>query len=173
VNIQSEKVNQLATLVHDRMGLHFSGHKKKSLLKGVELSAEQLSYSSMDSFVDYLLVNKWNKKIIETLAAELTIGETYFFRHRKIFDMVEQYIIPEKSKDKKLKFWSAACSTGEEPYSIAVTLDRMIPDINKWDIKILATDINKESLKKAKHGVYRNWSFRESKFPNKISIIFK
>ena len=164
---QVKGIEQLAPLIHDRMGLHFNENKKRELILGITSSAKNLGYSSTESFINFLLNNKWKQDILDSLASELTIGETYFLRNRKLFDMIVNCVIPEKSKNRKLKFWSAACSTGEEPYSIAVVLDRTIPDINKWDIEIIASDINKNALQKAESGVYRPWSFRESEFPDK------
>ena len=163
----SDRIKELAVLVHDRMGLHFTDDKKRELTHGVARIAKVLGYSSTDSFVDFLLVNEWNQEILDSLASELTIGETYFLRDRKMFDMIENCVIPEKSNDRKLKFWCAACSTGEEPYSIALVLDRTIPDISSWDIEIFASDINSHALQKAENGVYSSWSFRESELPDK------
>ena len=164
---QIQGIDELAVLIHDRMGLNFTENKQRELIQGISRSAKTLAYSSTESFVDFLLKNDWEHEIINSLAAELTIGETYFLRDRKMFDMIVNYVIPEKRREKKLKFWSAACSTGEEPYSIALTLDMAIPDIKSWEIEVLATDINREALETAERGVYRPWSFRESKFPDK------
>ena len=164
---QIKGIDELAVLIHDRMGLHFTENKKRELIQGIIRSAKAFAYSSTESFVNFLLKKDWDQEIIDLLAAELTIGETYFLRDRKMFDMIVNYVIPEKSNEKKLKFWSAACSTGEEPYSIALTLDMAIPDINSWEIEVLATDINRDALRKAEKGVYRPWSFRESQFPDK------
>ncbi len=59
-----------------------------------------------------------------------------------------------------LRIWSAGCSTGEEPHSLAILVKELIPDLDKWDILILETDINQESIEKAKRGIYDSWSFR-------------
>ena len=165
--LQTRGVEELAVLIHDRMGLHFPEDKKGDLIQGIARAGEALAFASTDSFVDFLLANEWDREIFDSIVSELTIGETYFFRDRKIFDMIQNCVVPEKRKDRKLKFWSAACSTGEEPYSLAVMLDRTIPDISKWDIEIIASDIDREALRKAERGVYRPWSFRESQFPAK------
>jgi chemotaxis protein methyltransferase CheR len=77
------------------------------------------------------------------------------------------FVLPElvklkKDKEQKIRIWSAGCSTGEEPYSIAIALKKTIPDIEKWNISILATDINPKALRKARSGVFSSWSFRNS-----------
>jgi chemotaxis protein methyltransferase CheR len=94
------------------------------------------------------------------------VGETYFFRERKTFEALADEAIPElvrrRSAEKRLRLWSAACCTGEEAYSLAILLQRCIPDWRDWNITILATDINERFLQKAAAGVYGEWSFRES-----------
>ncbi len=95
------------------------------------------------------------------------MGETYFFRERRAFEILEQSILPglvdaRRRTGKRLRFWSAGCSTGEEPYSIAILLDKLIPDLKDWNITILATDINTGALRKADEGIYSDWSFRDT-----------
>ena len=101
------------------------------------------------------------------MASYLTIGETYFFRVEPDFNALENHILPElihlrKDTGKYLRIWSAASSTGEEPYSLAILVRKLIPDIKDWNITILATDINTRSLAKAEKGIYGNWSFRNN-----------
>ena len=103
----------------------------------------------------------------EALAASLTIGETYFFREPQVFGAIENAILPEivsrrKEEERFLRIWVAGCSTGEEAYSLAIILSRVIPDIDTWSITLLATDINPLALKKAESGIYGEWSFRSS-----------
>lgn len=102
---------------------------------------------------------------IEMLASHLTVGETYFFREQRQFEALEQHILAElvasrQQSERRIRIWSAGCCTGEEPYSIAITLDRLLPDFRSWDITILATDLNPHFLQKARRGVYHDWSFR-------------
>jgi chemotaxis protein methyltransferase CheR len=100
------------------------------------------------------------------LASHLTIGETYFFRDSATFQALEEHILPElirqrRGKNQQLRIWSAACATGEEPYSVAILLQKLIGNLDGWNISILATDINPQAIKKARLGIYHNWSFRE------------
>jgi chemotaxis protein methyltransferase CheR len=96
------------------------------------------------------------------------VGETYFFRDTRSFEILEQTILREllharRQTEKRLRIWSVACCTGEEPYSIAMLLDKIVPDLKDWNITILATDINMKFLKKASEGIYNEWSFRDTK----------
>jgi chemotaxis protein methyltransferase CheR len=98
--------------------------------------------------------------------SHLTVGETYFFRDNTTFAALAEQILPclidRMRSQKKMRIWSAACCTGEEPYSIAILLQRLLPDWEDWDISILATDINPRFLQVARAGVFGAWSFRDA-----------
>src|SRR6185369_3291595 len=115
--------------------------------------------------IERLVSGQLDKEQLETLAGHLTIGETYFFREQSSFDILENSILPDliasrRGRGQRLRIWSAGCSTGEEAYSLAILLSRLIPDQREWQITILATDINSSALGKAVQGVYSDWSFR-------------
>lgn len=104
-------------------------------------------------------------KLDRTLRNEIidavTTRETLFFRDESPFIALEHKVLPEiiDRKEgtvfpKRLRIWSAACSSGQEPYSIAIMLTRLLPDIESWDIKILATDISDSAIAQASRGVY-------------------
>ncbi|NEP43199.1 MAG: tetratricopeptide repeat protein [Okeania sp. SIO2H7] len=103
----------------------------------------------------------------EKLIVNLTTTETYFFRDRGQIDLLKNVLLPELiaqkvlSKQKTLRLWSAGCSTGEEPYSLAILARELIADWQDWKILILGTDINERVLEKARKGVYGSWSFRQ------------
>jgi chemotaxis protein methyltransferase CheR len=104
---------------------------------------------------------------LETLACHLTVGETYFFREKRSFDILAEQILPALAQARRkgrrqLRIWSAACCTGEEPYSIAIALLHSLPNWQEWDITILASDINSRFLRKAAAGIYGQWSFRNA-----------
>ena len=104
---------------------------------------------------------EWN-----TLAKIITNGESFFFRDRGQFNLLQETIIPQllakkrEASDFNLKIWSSGCSTGQEPYSLAILLDQIITDISQWNITVIGTDINQDFLNKARTGVYQDWSFR-------------
>ncbi|QIZ71220.1 CheR family methyltransferase [Oxynema aestuarii] len=119
------------------------------------------------------------KELIELL----TTGETYFFRDKGQFWLLENIIFPELIQKRKqahlngqsyrpsLRVWSAGSSSGEEAYSIAIVLKELIGDLNDWDLFILGTDLNAEAIAKAQKGVYSPWSFR-SMDPRYLSTYF-
>ncbi len=98
------------------------------------------------------------------LVTLLTNTESYFFRDKQQFTLLRNQIFPElinrKENNKTLRIFSAGCSSGEEPYSLAILLKEIIPDLAQWNLMILGTDINQAALEKAKTGIYTSWSFR-------------
>ena len=94
----------------------------------------------------------------------ITTRETLFFRDSSPFPALQHKIVPElidakagSFRPQRLRIWSAACSSGQEPYSIAMTLRQLIPDVDRWDISILATDISNDAIAQASRGVYSDF----------------
>ncbi|MCL4552673.1 MAG: chemotaxis protein CheR [Candidatus Marsarchaeota archaeon] len=158
-------LSQFAEFVDARTGLHFPKESWAELERRTAPAAHELGFKDTESFIQHLLASSSANDFIRTLANHLTIGETYFFRDKKSFEALAEHVVPElvrlrRGKEQRLRIWSAGCSSGEEPYSVAMLLDSHIPDIANWDITILATDINSDFLQKASVGVYTEWSFR-------------
>lgn len=153
--------------VETRMGLHFPPSRLSDLERGISAAAVDFGFNHAEPCIESLLSSALSQNQIRALASHLTVGETYFFRDIRVFEILETHVLPKliasrRGREQNLRIWSAACSTGEEPYSIAILLARMIPDLKNWNISILATDIAPRSLRKAAEGVYREWSFRDT-----------
>jgi chemotaxis protein methyltransferase CheR len=149
------------------LGLNFSEKRETELIQKLKPAAKGFGFKDVSEFAQWLLRNGLSNKQLEILASYLTIGETYFIREKKSFDFLEKSYLPSiiqkrTGKNKQLRIWSAGCASGEEAYSIAITLLKIIPNIKDWNITILATDINPDMLKKAKKGIYTKWSFRNN-----------
>lgn len=106
-------------------------------------------------------------RFLEVLVKYITIGETYFFRDKNLFLYLRDSLLPDLIRSRRqehklyLRIWSAACSSGEEPYSLAILLRYLLVDVDDWDIYLLATDINQQMLNRAQEGIYSRWSFRD------------
>ena len=101
---------------------------------------------------------------LDELIAEVTIGETYFFRHREHFDALRDLVLPDlivrNRATRRLRIWSAGCADGPEPYSLAILLKReMAGQLPGWDVTIVGTDINRLSLARAREGKFEEWAF--------------
>ncbi|MBW2557904.1 MAG: chemotaxis protein CheR [Deltaproteobacteria bacterium] len=156
---------RLSDYLTARVGLHFAKRNWKELQQKMTAAMTDFGFDRVEEFIEWLLSSSPTQNQIEILAGHLTVGETYFFRERRAFEILEQSLLPgliaaRRKTEKRLRFWSAGCSTGEEPYSLAILLDKLIPDLQDWNVTILATDINTGALQKAEEGIYSDWSFR-------------
>ncbi len=162
--IGDTSLSAIRKVIRRELGLDIRPDSVNSFSDKIADAAEELGYESPESCIHSLVSRKLAKREIEVLASHLTIGETYFFREPKSFNALETHILPELVRSRKdtrtLRIWSAACASGEEPYSLAMLLMKMLPDWDQWRITILATDINTRFLGKAIKGRYTEWSFR-------------
>jgi len=164
----SDQLNMsLSDLLTARTGLYFPAERWRDLGRGIAAAAPALGMPDAESCAHWLLSAPLTRHQIEVLASHLTVGETYFFREKMSFETLEQHVLPQLIRarahtERRLRIWSAGCCTGEEPYSVAMLLDRLIPDQQDWNITLLATDLNPAFLRKAADGVYGKWSFRDT-----------
>ncbi len=162
------RVAQASKVVSEKLGLHFPENRYQDLSSGLHLASTELGFEDDGTdFISLLIEQKLSSKQLDILAEKLTIGETYFFREKQILEAFRDMIIPSLLKEREyttrsIRIWSAGCCSGEEPYTLAIILSEIIPDIASWDISILATDINRRYLNKATTGRYTPWSFRET-----------
>ncbi len=165
-------LNQLSEYINDNLGLYFPKDRWRALKRSMAAAARDLDETgkdppNMETFINRLLSQPPTSEILDVLARRLTIGETYFFRDMHLFDVLRDTVLPEiirkrRYEGKRLRFWSAGCCTGEEPYTLAILLDRMLADRYTWNIKIMGSDINTAFIERAREGVYTTWSFRET-----------
>jgi chemotaxis protein methyltransferase CheR len=166
-NLTDSELSMFCELIATRMGLHFPRERWAMLNRNLDLAAKEFGFHDVSRFIQWFLSATLNKDQTEILASYLTCSETYFWREPQVFTALTDFILPElirskKNGERRIRIWSAGCSTGEEPYSIAIALQKVIPKIKDWNITILATDINPRALSKAMNGNYSAWSFRNS-----------
>lgn len=156
---------QVSELIALRMGLHFPPDRLPDLKRGIAGAARELGMATAPAFARHLLAQPLDTGRQQLLARHLTIGETYFFRDASMMDAIRCHVLPElirqrRGHDQRLRIWSAGCASGEEAYSLAILLHRLLPDLADWRVTITATDINPRVLNRARAGVYGEWSFR-------------
>jgi chemotaxis protein methyltransferase CheR len=167
-NIPDEQLSRFSDFVQAKMGIHFTRQRWSDLERGVAAAASEFGFDDVRMCIEWLMsAELLTRGQIEILASHLTVGETYFFRERQTFAVLADHILPalisaRRGKEQQLRIWSAACCTGEEPYSLAILLREKIADLHEWNVTILATDINSRFLRKALSGIYGRWSFRET-----------
>lgn len=165
--ISDQLLSQLSEFVANHMGLHFPQERWRDLERGLQSAAREFGAPNVESCAQKLLSASLTRRQVEILASHLTVGETYFFREKRSFAILEEHILPtliraRQGAQRQLRIWSAGCCTGEEPYSIAILLDRVLPTPRQWRVTILGTDVNPRFLQKAAEGVFGEWSFRNA-----------
>jgi chemotaxis protein methyltransferase CheR len=147
----------LRVLVKEHTGIHLTDAKRELVYGRI---SRRLRALNLATFRDYrsLLTNPGGGELTEFCNA-ITTNLTSFFRESHHFDSLSQRlqsIAADPRASRRFRIWSAGCSTGEEPYSIAMTLFEALGDLARWDIRVLATDIDSDVLKKAQRGAYAN-----------------
>ncbi len=141
--------------VYKKTGINLSLYKEKQMKRRLSSLANRNGYNDFGS---YFKAIDTDRELFNEFVNYLTINVSEFYRNPDQWKVVEGEILPQLLKKKKsLKIWSAACSTGEEPYSMVMLLSKFMP-LNK--IKIIATDIDQEAINKAKNGVYQEKSLK-------------
>ncbi len=158
---------QLSEFVAAHLGLHFPKDRWLDLQRSAAGAAQDCGFRQPDlgRYIEGLLSPAFTQKHLEVLASHLTVGETYFFREKRSLEILGERVMPELIRARAglgtpIRIWSAGCATGEEPYSVAITLSRLRAGLTNWNVEILATDLNAKSLQKASVGAYGEWSFR-------------
>jgi chemotaxis protein methyltransferase CheR len=159
---------EFSAYVAQRVGLHFPRERWADLSRAMTVIARDVDAgggTGAAACIRSVMNGVATRDASELLARHLSVGETYFFRDAAVFDALEHKVLPaliaaRRKSGKRLRIWSAGCCTGEELYSMAILLDRTIPDLADWKLTLLGTDINPGFLHKAKLGAYRDWSFR-------------
>lgn len=164
-DISNETLQIISNEVRQKFGLHFPEYRFKDLVRGL-INAGNLKGIDLNSYIKLFVSKLLSTDDLDELGNCLTVGETYFFRDKKLFEVLRKNVIPNiihsKRDSKKITIWSSGCSTGEEAYSIAILMKELLVDFSSWNINIIATDINLNSLRKAKQATYGEWSFREN-----------
>lgn len=158
---------QVSELIAARMGWHFPRDRWPDLERGLRAAAQDLGFTDAYACLTWFSAAQLSQQQIAILADHFTVGETYFFREQRALEILTTQILPplmqtRQTGDRHLRIWSAACCTGEEPYSIAITLTTALPSLADWQVSIIGTDINPRFLQRAANGLYTEWSFRNT-----------
>ena len=161
IKINDQEFVELKDVIYRNSGIMFAENKKYLLENRLSKRLADLNFTTFKDYIYYLKYDIKKRQELDTLINLVTINETYFLRERGQLDYLVSNIVPDliKAGKKSIKIWSAPCSTGEEPYSIAILL-KNAGLFDKASIDIIATDINSEVVALAKKGEYRQASFR-------------
>jgi chemotaxis protein methyltransferase CheR len=167
--------------IEEHGGIHLEKEKFDSIRISVHSRATFHGFSNYSEYYNFLTKNEEEFRELISLIA---INETYFFRYPEQFAVLREFILPEiaaknrSRKENSIRIWSAGCSTGEEPFSIAISVVESLHDWKDWDVHILGTDVSNKALSIAMKGRYGKNSFRitseeiREKYFRKVSFDF-
>ncbi|MBB6429798.1 CheR family methyltransferase [Algisphaera agarilytica] len=177
LTLSDAQFETLRKVVYDRSGIHFQDSKKYVLESRLSRRLEELEFDDYDQYLMFLTSGPYQTDEFQEMFNRITINETSFFRNEPQLDVFEQRILPEilekRKSSKTLRLWSAACSSGEEPYTLAMILHRSLGiRLADWKIEILGTDISEKVLNIANGGRYPHYAVKSTN-PMVLSRYFK
>lgn len=151
--ITKPEYDRIRTLLYEESGISL-GESKQSLV--ISRLSKRLRELQLDTFRDYyeFVTQDDSGEEFTRMLDLLSTNKTDFFREPTHFDYLRGQILPSLERDKRIRIWSSACSTGEEPYTIAITLHESVKNPALWDFSILASDISTRVLAHAAQGLY-------------------
>jgi chemotaxis protein methyltransferase CheR len=155
----------LRKIIYDRAGIHFPDTKKYVLESRLATRLQELEIEDYEQYIAFLTMGPYQTEEFQEMFDRITINETSFFRNEPQLDVFEKQILPElleaRKTTKRLRIWSAACSSGEEPYTLGIIIARALGlGVSDWRIEILGTDISEKVLETAGEGVYTDYAMR-------------
>ncbi len=162
IDLTERAFKHIADLVRQRFGIHLT-EKKRALVRGrLHSIVRNSGFDSFEAYYDHVLNDTTGESLLR-LIDRISTNHSYFFREVDHFTYLEQQVLPalverrEEERNRSIRIWSAGCAAGEEPYTLAMLIDRAFgPELEKWDVGILGTDISISALQKAKEGIYDN-----------------
>jgi len=163
----SEQYSRLRDLIYQKLGLFFEDSKVYFLKRRIERRLAALELERVDEYIFHLRFCDEDGHEMQELANLITTNETYMFREYEQLEAFSNYCLPEileakqQHGDRALRIWSAGCSSGEEPYTLAIILREVIPNLADWDVEIVASDIDNNMLQMVEAANYGDRSVKE------------
>ncbi len=163
--MSTAQFEKLRKVVYERSGIFFQDSKKYVLESRLARRLDELEFDDFDQYIMFLTAGPYQTDEFQEMFNRITINETSFFRNEPQLDVFEREILPKliesRNASKTLRIWSAACSSGEEPYTLAMQIHRSLGvRLSDWKIEILGTDISEKVLMTAQNAKYPHYSIR-------------
>ena len=152
VELNENNFKKISDLVYRSSGINLKAGKESLVRARLMKRLRAMGISSVTDYLEYI-DSEQGRPELASLVDVMTTNKTSFFREAEHFNFLRDEVLPEL-RGNRLRFWSAACSSGEEPFSLAIWLREHMPDIDTRDLLILATDISRRMLEKARQAVY-------------------
>lgn len=166
LKLTEREFKQISDLIHEKCGMFFDDRKLYFVEKRIEQRMKETAFSQFRDYYRSLKYNH-NHEEMANLVESLTTNETYFYRHIPQLESFAEEALPhllaekKKTGDRTLNIWSAASSSGEEIYTVAIMLREHLSDFNHWRVQLLATDIDRKIIQRAKQGIYDKRSVKD------------
>jgi chemotaxis protein methyltransferase CheR len=164
--LAAAEIECFRSLVAQRLGLHFDESKLDFLATVIRERMEATGYDLFSLYQRRIVSSVSERDELRTLAEQLTVNETYFFRYADQFRAFTEVVVPDRIRarghDHSLRILSAGCASGEEAYSLAILIRTRLPQLASWNIKIHGIDVNASMVAKAVRGKYSAWSLRDT-----------
>jgi chemotaxis protein methyltransferase CheR len=173
-SLSEHELSEIRMLIEERTGICFDESRERFFSARVK---EHLRAKGLERGTDLLRAIRKSNIDYEAMLEGLLTQETSFFRYPSVYEAFEKRVLPELhikkfwNNPRTLRIWSAGCSTGEEPYSIAITIADSLSFSDSWNVEILATDVGRHALKLAEHAVYSGRSLA-SVSPERLAAHF-
>lgn len=158
ITITDQEFKQLAEFIQRHYGIHLKEEKKSIVMGRLYQVLQQLNFDNFTDYFRYVISDRTEKAVVQ-LIEKITTNHTFFMREVEHFRFLQEHVLPYLSltvRDRDLRIWSAGCSSGEEPYTLAIILDEFFGlQKRSWDTKVLATDISHRVLETAVKGTYQ------------------
>jgi chemotaxis protein methyltransferase CheR len=167
MDLSTEHFVRIRDVIYQKLGLRFEQNKVHFLKRRVQTRMEALNITEPKEYIFLLAHADADGSEMQQLANLVTTNETYMFREFEQLEAFANYCLPEVLEAKKkrgvntLNIWSAGCSSGEEPYTLAMILREVLPTIGKWKVQITATDIDENMLAKTNQARYSKRSVKD------------
>lgn len=161
-------ISDIEKRIESLFGLKFVASQRAQLLGNIQMVSGLLGHGTQLQEVSrWLIEGNLSMQARDLLARHLTVGESYFFREKTVLNHIRKDIIPlliaeNRSPFNRVRIWSAGCSSGEEPYTIAMMLYEQMAELSGLQVSIVGSDINSKALDKARVGIYTPWSLRDT-----------
>ena len=166
VGFEREEIDCFRSLIAERLGLYFEDAKFDHLADILRARMRATGCARFAAYLQHLNSAAAGRAESRLLAEQLTVGETYFFRHPDHFRVFAEVALPQRVQargaQRLLRILSAGCASGEEPYSLAALVRENLADLASWNVTILGLDINTSFLEKASRARYSTWSLRDT-----------
>ncbi|MDE1464668.1 CheR family methyltransferase [Spartinivicinus poritis] len=168
MKITNQTEQAVTEFIANKFGIHLQSYQIPYLHDAISSACEKFNYQSPSEYLMNLTSANYDAPELSHLINAITISESYFFRDTEQNQLLEEELLPRlirqhrENQQLSLRIWSAGCAKGQEIYSIAIILHKLLPDIESWNIHLLATDINQTNLSDAIKGQYNAWSMRST-----------